>query len=205
MKTNLIAPPPAQHVPPRETTVTPRLSAFAGFLMAAICAVLVSFVTTPVALAGGPDGEYQLTSATGTITLAGQTQELPQEIVQQLSALQSGGIVVKNSQIKLDRKMLVRLINKLADQFGATVDYKLSGPTSLKLNKHGKVYSGSTSKPVAVTFDISIPDVDQAIKGNLKSDFEAKVKGKVLTLHVPVTGKIVGKKVSADLTITCTR
>lgn len=43
------------------------------------------------------------------------------------------------------------------------------------------------------------------IKGNLKSDFDAKVKGKVLTLKVPISGKLMGKPVSAELTIICTR
>lgn len=205
MKTNLIAKPPVRHDSPSKTTISPRHSAFACFLMAVFCTVLVSFVTSPVALAGGADGEYQFTSASGTITLAGKTQELPQELVQQIAATQSGGIVIKNNEIKLDRKILVRLINKLANEFGADVEYKLSGPTSLKLNKHGKLFSGSTSKPIAVTFEITHPDIDQVIKGNLKTDFDAKVKGKVLTLHVPVSGKIVGKKVSAELTVVCTR
>lgn len=203
MKTNLIANPPV--IPDTQQQTAPRLPAFIGLLMAVFCAALVSFTSSPVALAGGADGEYLLTSVSGTITLAGETEEIPQDIVQQFANLQNGGIVVKNNKISIDRKIAVRLINKLAKQYGADVDYDLSGPTSLKLNKNGKIFTGSTSKPVEVSFQISHPSIDQVIKGSLKADFDAKVKGKVLTLHVPITGKIIGKKVSADLTVVCTR
>ncbi len=203
MKTNLIANPPVtQNTQQKPAT---RLSAFVGLLVAVFCAALVSFTSSPVALAGGADGEYLLTSISGTITMAGETEEIPQDLVQQFANLQSGGIVVKNNKINIDRKIAVRLINKLAKEYGADVDYDLSGPTSLKLNKHGKIFTGSTSKPVEVSFKISHPSIDQVIKGSLKTDFDARVKGKVLTLHVPITGKIIGQKVSANLTVVCTR
>lgn len=205
MKTNLIANPPALHDSHMKPAIPPRLSVITGFLMAVFCAALVSFIASPVALAGGADGEYMFTSATGTITANGETQELPQDLIQQFTATQTGGIVIKNNKLSLDRAALVKLIKKLTKEYGAEVDYKISGPTSIKFTKHGKAFTASTSKPVAVTFAISHPKLDQTIKGSLKSDFDARVKGRILTLKVPVSGKLMGKKVSAEMTIVCTR
>jgi hypothetical protein len=209
MKTNTIAQHPVQFRTPKETAAVTCLPGLGRFLLAVLCAALVSFTAAPAALAAGIDGEYLFTRATGTITAGGETQELPQELVQQLAASQSGGLVIKNNKITIDRKVVVRLLNKLKKEYGATVKYKLTGPTSIKFNKHGKVFTANTSKPVVATFDITIPMPEDPepmkIKGNLKSDFDAKVKGKVLTLKVPISGKLMGKPVSAELTIICTR
>lgn len=205
MKTNTIAQHPVQIYSPQGTAAVTCLPGLGRFLLAVLCAALVSFTASPTALAAGPDGEYLLTSATGTITAGGETEELPQDLVQQLAASQSGGIVIKNSKITLDRKVVVRLLNQLKKEYGASVKYKLTGPTSIRFTKHGKAYTANTSKPVVVSFEIQHPSLEETIVGKLKSDFDAKVKGKVLTLQIPISGKLMGEKVAARLTIICTR
>lgn len=178
------------------------LSGILRIAMAVLCATLVSFIT-PSAQAGAADGEYAFVSASGSLTVGGDTLELPQDVLQDIGAIQNGKIVIINNKIQLNRKAAARIINGIGKEFGIEFDITITGPTSLKLKKSGKSYTGSTTEPVVVKFSTTFEGQD--FSGTIKTDFVAKVKGNQLTLKVPIGGKILGQKISGELNIVCER
>lgn len=189
------------HSGPRVTFIQP-LSGILRIVMAVVCATLVSFIT-PSALAGAADGDYAFVSASGNLKAGGDTLELPQDVLQEIGAIQNGKIVIKNNKIQLNRKAAARIINGIGKELGIEFETTITGPTSLKLNKSGKSYVGSTSEPVVVTFAATVDGEETS--GNIKTYFQAKLKGSKLTLKVPITGKLSGSKFSGELTIVCER
>lgn len=178
------------------------LSGVLRIAMAVACATLVSLLA-PSAQAGAADGEYAFVSASGSLTGGGDTIELPQDVLQEIGPIQDGHIVIKNNKMQLNRKAALRIIKSIGKELGIEFETTISGPTSLKLNKSGKAYIGSTSEPVVVTFAATVES--EEISGNLKTDFQAKLKGDKLTIRVPITGRISGKKISGELNIVCER
>lgn len=175
-----------------------RFVGFIRFMLIAACASLVSL--SPVRAAGA-DGEYKFVTASGSATVAGETVELDDEILQQLGGLQNGKIVIKNNKLQLNRKAAQKLINQLAEEFGITVETTITGPTHVPLKKNGKAYTGSTAKPLVLEFSAVFEG--QQISGNIKTFFDVKVKGKNLTLNVDVSGTALGGNLSGDITVKC--
>jgi hypothetical protein len=201
MKTN-IDPHAVHSHSPQVTTVSVIHSGIGRLLLAVVCASLVSFTSVTTAVAG-PDGEYAFVSASGSLTAGGDTYELPQDLLKEIGAIQKGKIVIQDNKIQLNRKAAAKIIQQLGDQLGIVFDITISGPTSLKLKKSGKIYVGSTTTPVVVAFETTYNGTK--ISGYLKTYFNATVKGDVLTLKVPVGGKALGMKFTGDMTIKAKR
>ena len=170
--------------------------------MAVVCATLVSFIT-PGAQAGAADGEYAFVSASGSISAGGETLDLPQDVLQEIGAIQNGKIVIENNKLKLNRKAAARIIKSIGNELGIEFDITITGPTSLKLKKSGRSYIGSTTEPVVVKFSTTFEG--EEFSGTIKTDFVAKVKGDKLTLRVPIGGNLLGQKISGELNIVCER
>jgi hypothetical protein len=167
-------------------------------MVIALCASLVSL--SPV-LAAGADGEYKFVSASGSVTAAGETIQLDDEILQQFGGLQNGNIVIKDNKLQLNRKAAQKLIKQLADEIGAAVEISISGPTSVMLKKSGKAYTGSTNKPLVLEITASLGG--REVTGNIKSLFGVKVKSENLSLKVTLNGTALGGKLTGDITIKC--
>lgn len=180
----------------------PPLSGVLRVAMAVVCATLVSLLA-PSAQAGAADGEYAFVSASGYLTGGGDTIELPQDVLQEIGPIQDGHMVIKNNKMQLNRKAATRIIKGIGKELGIEFETTLTGPSSLKLNKSGKVWIGSTSEPIVVTFAATVEG--EEISGNLKTHFQAKLKGDKLTIKVPITGRLSGKKISGEVNIVCER
>lgn len=202
MKTNSFDPCNAAFRAPRETGFHFGIPGLFKLIVALIGATLVTFAT-PVATAGAADGEYKFVSASGSISSGGETLELPQDVLQQIGAIQNGRIVVQDNKIQLNRRAALRIINQLGEQFGIEFETTITGPTKLRLHKVGRTFVGETTEPIVVTFSTTYEDED--ISGNIKTFFKAKVKGNKLTLVVPITIKALGKKFTGEVTIVCER
>lgn len=175
-----------------------RFFGFIRFMLIAACASLASL--SPVRAAGA-DGEYKFVTASGSVSAAGQTVQLDDEILQQFAGLQNGKIVIKDNKVQLNRKAAQKLINQLAKDFGVTIETSITGPTNVKLKKNGKAYTGSTSKPLVLEFSTTFEGQD--ISGNIKTLFNVKVKGNNLTMNVDLSGTALGSKLTGDITIKC--
>ena len=187
---------------PKETTAAAFFRGFGQYLLAIVCASLVSFTSlTPASAA--VDGEYRFVSAEGSISADGETIVLPQDLLKEIGAIQNGRIIIKDNKIQLNRKAAAKIIKQIGDELGIEFDITISGPTSLKLKKSGNIYIGSTTDPVVVAFETTYGG--KIISGNLKTYFNAKVKSTKLTLNVPITGKALGMKFKGDLTMVCKR
>lgn len=194
-------PPQIGHSRPRIRFIQP-LPGLLRIAMAVVCATLVSFIA-PSLQAGAADGDYAFVSASGSLTAGGDSLELPQDVLQEIGAIQNGKIVIKNNKIQLNRKAAARIINGIGKELGIEFDITITGPTSLKLKKSGKSYVGSTSEPVVVNFAATVDE--EEISGNIKTYFQAKLRGNKLTLKVPISGKFSDSKFSGELTIVCMR
>ena len=194
MKTNHIASPPA---PARAASPLALVKSLGKVLLTAFCASLVSFAAMPAANAAAPDGEYQFVK--GSISVI----EVPQDLVEQLADLQDGKLVIKDSKFLIKRKAAAKIIQDLGDQLGIAFDIDISGPTSVKLNKSGKTYVGSTSKPMVIAFATDYEG--QELKGRLETHFKLKVKGKILTMTIPFKLKALGRTLSGEIDVVCKR
>lgn len=203
MKTNTIAQHPVPSQSPLGTLAFTRFAGLGKLLLAVVCASLVSFATMPSVFAAGADGDYKLVSASGSLTANGETMELPEDILQEFGALENAKITIENNRLQLNRKAALKIIKKLGDEFGLEFETTITGPKYLQLKKSGKRFVGNTSNPIVVTFETVYQG--EKIAGNLKTDFNAVVKGKTLTMKVPVTGKVLGIKFSGDIEIVCKR
>jgi hypothetical protein len=169
------------------------------FFIAALCVSFISIFATPAASAANPNGKYKFVRAHGTLSIGGEKIDIPQELVQELGALKNGKIVIKKKRLQLNRKAGAKIIKDLGKELGVPVKVDISGPSSVKLKKSKKTHRGGTKKPVIVKFKANYEGQD--ISGNLKTSFRAKVKGKTLTLTVPISGKILGEKLKGKLII----
>ncbi|MEO5716559.1 MAG: hypothetical protein ABIT37_23980 [Luteolibacter sp.] len=102
MKTNTTSHPPMPFHSPQRTAAAARQTGFVRFLPVVLCASLVAF-TTPAALGAGADGDYKFTSATGSFTYAGNTTELPQDLILELAAIQNGRMTIQNPKDRFGR------------------------------------------------------------------------------------------------------
>lgn len=203
MKTNTLETGTAACRAPHYSGFPFGLPGFFKLILTVLCVSLVSF-TSPSAKAGGADGEYQFVSATGSLTAGGQTLELPQDLLQEIGAIQNGKMLVEDNKLRLNRKAAARIIKQIGEELGIEFETTISGPTKLNLKKTGKgTFTGETTKPIVVTFTTTFEGED--ISGNIKTLFKAKVKGKKLTLIVPITGKALGMKLTGEMTIICER
>jgi|GEM_PF-4824084 len=201
MKTNIIAHPPMPFHSPQGTTATAALlTGFVRFLLVVLCASLVAF-TTPTALGAGADGDYKFTGATGSLTYAGETVELPQDLILELAAIQNGKMTILNNRLKLNRNAMTKIFKQLGEQLGTTIDVSVTGPAYVQMTKTGKNYTGKTTKPLVITFDTTFMGED--ISGKLNAFFDAKVKGKTLTFVVDLAGTALGSDFDGELKIIC--
>jgi len=185
---------------PQGTSAAARLTGFVRFLLVVLCASLVVF-TAPAALGAGADGDYKFTSATGSLTYAGNTVELPQDLILELAAIQNGKMTIQNNRLKLNRNAMTKIFKQLGEQLGTTIDTTVTGPAFVQMTKTGKNYTGKTTKPLVITFDTTFMGDD--ISGELEAVFNAKVKGKTLTFVVNLAGTALGADFDGKLTIIC--
>lgn len=203
MKTYSIVQPPVVFGSPQGIPAVSRLAGLCRVLLSAVCIALVSFVPAPGASAAAPDGQYEFTSASGTLSAGGDTYELPQDFLEGIAAIQSGKITVKDKTVKLSVAKAAKIIEDVGDQLGLTFDVTITGPKSIKLKKSGTKWVGATTKPLVINFQTTFNGDD--VSGEMVFDFKAKVKGKTLTLTADMTGNAIGMDLTGELTIVCKR
>lgn len=160
-----------------------------------ICSIL-AVVAAPIAAAAPPDGTYKFVTASGSLTLGGDTVELTPDMIRELGIVNDVAVTVRNQKVALNRKAIVKLLKKVEKELGAKVETSISGPTSVTLRKKGKGWTGKTAKPVVVKFSITYQG--QTAQGVLRTHFVVNVVGKNLTMKTPITGKVLGQNLSAQ-------
>jgi hypothetical protein len=166
-------------------------------LITSLCVVAISFFST--AFAAAPDGTYDFVKAKGSLTIGGETIKLPQELVQGIPAISEGSAKVKKGKMKLDRNTAASIIKALGKELDTRFEISITGPKSLKLRKKGKIYKGSTTKPIVVRFSATVEG--EELSGTISNDFDVKIKGKTLTMKVPLKGSLLGEKFSGKLVV----
>lgn len=172
-----------------------RLPRFGWRPIAAAMVALLAVAAAPVAEAKAPDGKYKYVKASGTITIAGETQKLTRKSIEELGIVNKTVSKVKKSKLKIDRNVMDKLLGKLEKQLGAEVETTITGPKTVKLRKVGNKWKGKTKKPVKVDFTIKYQG--QTYTGSMNMYFIAKIVGKKLTLTTEISGKMLGEKLEA--------
>lgn len=185
-------------IPPPAAFAARRFSGIIKVVCAAVCASLVSF--SP-ARAAGANGDYKFVSASGSLTLAGETVQLNDDLLKQFGGLKNGKISIVENRLQINRKAVGKLINQLENELGIGIDASITGPTYVQLQKNGTVYTGATAKPVVLKFSTTFEG--QKISGTIKFNFKVKVKGRDLTLNVPISGSALGYKLGGNVTVHC--
>lgn len=203
MKTNLITRPAATAPIPGDTTVTKHSGVLRRLLGTLALGLAMSFTAAPRLDAAPPNGEYKFVTASGKVTVAGETMVLDEDAIKQFAALRNGSIVISNNRLQLNRTAAVRLINQLGAQFGLKFNTTITGPTYVLLRKSGLNYAGATATPVVVKFSTTYEG--QKISGVIRTHFRARVTGRYLYLTVPVTGSALGYNMKGELKVTCRR
>jgi hypothetical protein len=174
-------------------------------LFAVLCASL-TILSAPAARADGPAGDYRFVSSSGSISMGENSLPLPQEKIRdKIAILRTGRMVIKDGKVLLDRKtakLIIRRIFRVIDP-DIAMDTAITGPTDIQLHRNGKIYVGTTDRPVVVSLDGVIKG--DSINGRLKNQFTAKVRGDTLKLTISMSGRLLGKKLSGVIVATCRR
>ena len=170
-------------------------------LAALVCTAMVSLAATHSLQAAEPNGSYKFVSATGSLKAAGQVVEVTPILAESFALVPLGEdprFTIKNGSLKINPAGAVGFINGLGERFGGKFDIdKVSGAKSIKFTKTGNKYVGSVSTPVVVKFSSPL----QTKTGTLKSLVRAKVKGRKLTIIIPLAGSAMGHRISGTVTI----
>lgn len=165
--------------------------------------MLVSMIATPDLQAAAPNGSYKFVKASGSLTAAGETIRLDDDMIKNFAALKNGRLTIAKNRLQIDRTAALKAIKQLANQLGITFKTSITGPNTISLKKVGTSYSGQTSRPIVVKFSANYQG--QAISGKISSNFKVKIKGRILTLTVPITGNVMGYGVKGKIVVTLKR
>ena len=153
--------------------------------------------------AAAPNGDYKFVKASGSITVAGETLKLDEEIVEQFAALKNGKITIRNNKLELNRNAASKIISQLGEELGMKFNVKITGPTYVQLRKSGKDWVGATTTPVTVKASTTYEG--QKVSGVIKTHFKVRIEGKKLKLTIPITGSALGYNLKGTLKVVCTR
>ncbi len=176
-----------------------RLASFSRLLLTTSCVSLVSFAAVPHAFAAAPNGNYEFTTASGSVKFDGKKINVSQRLIKKLAGVSNEEIMIENSTLKIRRKALISVVNNFADDFDIDVETKVTGPTSVTLSKSGNTYTGKTPRPIVASFDGSILGED--FSGELKTRVAATVRGRTLTVVITFDGDAIGSDFSGKLTV----
>lgn len=203
MKTNLITRSIAAASNPGECALARCSGVLRRLLATMALGLAMSFTAAPQLDAAPPNGEYKFVTASGKLTVAGETMVLDEETIKQFAALRNGSLVISNNRLQLNRTAASRIINQLGAQLGLKFTTTITGPTYVQLRKSGLNFTGATATPVVVKFSTTYEG--QKISGVIRTHFRARVTGKNLYLTVPVTGSALGYNMRGELKVTCSR
>jgi hypothetical protein len=176
-----------------------RLANFGRLMVATSCVSLVSFAAVPQALAAGANGDYNFTSASGSVKYDGHKINIPQALVKKIAGFTHGEITIENNTLKFDKNYTGKIVEDLGDDLDIDIEASVKGPNNVVLAKSGTVYTGKTVTPVAASFEGDFHGED--FSGKLKSNVTATVKNKTLTVVVTFSGGALGEDFSGKLTI----
>lgn len=176
-----------------------RLTGFRRLLLTTSCVSLVSFAAVPHAFAAAPNGDYEFTSASGSVKFDGKKINVSQRLIKNLAGVTNEKITIENRTLKIRRKALVSVVNNFADDFDIDVETKVSGPTSVTLSKSGNTFTGKTPQSIVASFDGSLLGKD--FSGELKIRVAATVRRKTLTMVITFGGNAIGSDFSGKLTV----
>jgi hypothetical protein len=191
-----------------ESTLTAAASAapFLGLgrtLMVLLLSLAFSFGTAATTLAAGADGAYKFVRGSGKISVAGESLDIPTSLVQQIGGVVNGRVTIKNNRIQINRNAGAAVVDYVGEMFGVTFNYTVGGSKFIDLKKSGRLFTGKTVKPVVVKF--SADYMGMQVTGNIRSAITATVKGRTLTLKVPVSGSAMGFPIKGNMTVVCQR
>lgn len=184
--------------------ITPR--SFTRLIAISCILAIVSLFSTQTASAAAPNGTYRLTSAYGSIKVGTMTIKLTRKDTAELlgdAGLDNARVLVRNNTIKINRAALIGDLVRQAKELGIPVTTKVTGPTSIKFRKSGRVYKAKTTKPVVAKFTAKVktPQISGNLGGNMKMTATATVSGRKIKAVVPITGAIMGVKIKARFTL----
>lgn len=180
----------------------PSQSRFANFgrlMLATSCVSLVSFAAVPQALAAGANGDYDFTSASGSVKYNGKKINISQSLVKKIAKVANGEITIKDNTLKIGKYSTAKIVEDLGDDLDIDVEASVKGPSSVVLTKSGNVYTGKTATPVVASFDADFHGAD--FSGSLKSNVSATVKNNTLTIVITFSGGALDEDFSGKLTI----
>lgn len=153
---------------------------FSQLICTAASVVSMSLAVFPsTAQAAGADGNFRVTSGKGSITINGDTQQIPKSVFNEVIKDQSSAMVVRGQKLKINRNVAGDIVKALADE-GVFTDAKTTGPSSTTLKPVGNYFTGKNLQPI-VTKLSGVYKGDK-ISVTAKTNVSAKVVGKTLTL-----------------------
>ncbi|MES2475825.1 MAG: hypothetical protein V4640_08595 [Verrucomicrobiota bacterium] len=199
MKTNSTALSSPLHTIPSPS----RLSGLGKTMLGTVCVSLCSFAAIPQAQAGKVDGTYEVTRTTGSIEFDGDDINIPDSMVRRIVNVVDGEITIQDRTLQLKKKGAVRIVKDFADDLDVDVEARVSGPSSLTLEKKGDIAKGRTTRPIVTSFEAEIFDED--FSGELITRVSATVENKTLTIVVRFSGDALGSDFSGRVTIVAKR
>lgn len=206
MKTNFLFRPAVRFPAKTRLAWASRLRIAVRPLFAGLCASLLFILTAPAARADGPAGRYKLESSSGSISFGDNSMSLPQKKFRdKIPILRTGRMVIEDDRVRLDRKTAKQIIRRIFHIISPniTVDTTISGPTDIQLHREGKIYFGSTIRPMVVTMDAAADD--EVMHGHWHNQITAKVSGETLKLTISMSGRFLGKRLNGLIVATCRR
>lgn len=154
-------------------------------------------------MAAIPNGEYEFTSATGSVKFDGDSINLSDSAVKKIAGVVNGTITIQNKTLQLNRNANKKVVTRLGDDLGFDATFRVSGPTSIILAKEVDTYIGRTEEPIVCAFDGDFHG--ESFTGVLKTDVTAKVEGKTLRLIITFSGKALGSDFSGKIVVVAKR
>lgn len=181
-------------------SLSSRIVKLSRLAFTAVSLSVVSLAASPsTAQVVGADGNYRVTGGSGSLSSGGETRKIPKSVFNTIIKEQSGGIVVKNQKLKINRDMAALLLQSIAGNSSVITTSKVTGPSSITLVPTGSFFTGKTLQPIVAKF--SGKDGGEKFSVTVKTYANATVKADAVTLTTRFSATDGSDQVSGIITL----